>query len=462
LSDRRESNARRFERTRGLHLFALGAASIAPPTRARRALPGWRRLALAFACGAVLAAPAGAEPNAGGRWRPARETPERTDLSDEQQRMVEELEAIGYLAGSVAGGPSRGVVIHDRARSSAGFNFYTSGHGPEAILMDMDGRALHRWHLPAEEVWPGAKLRPAQRKRGNFWRRAHLFENGDVLALFAGRGIIKIDKNSELLWERRLGVHHDLGVATNGDIHVLTRRAHLVPRVHPTEPIFEDFVVVLDSEGAVKKTVSILECFENSEFGAFWPMRQPRSGDLHHTNTIEILDGSIADAIPAFAKGNILTAMRATNAIAVIDLTQEKVVWARTGAFRRQHDPKILANRHLLLFDNRGTPGRSAVLELDPISGRRIWEYRGTDEAPFFSKTCGAAERLPNGNTLVSESDQGRAFEVAPDKQIVWEFHNPHRAGADAEFIATIFELIRLPASFPIDWARGAPAPAPK
>ena len=415
----------------------------------------------------MLAAPAHAdrppgesgEPDARGRWHSARETPERTDLSDEQRRKIEALEAIGYLAGSTAGGPVQGIAVHDRARSGAGVNFYTSGHGPEAVLMDMDGRELHRWHLAAEEAWPGEKLTPAQRRRGNFWRRAHLFENGDVLALFAGRGIIKIDKDSKLLWARRLGVHHDLAVAPNGDIHVLTRWAHLVPRVHPTEPIFEDFVVVLDSEGALKNRVSVLECFENSELGRSWLAGGERSGDLFHTNTVTLLDGRLADADPAFEKGNVLTAMRAIDTIAVLDLEQKKLVWLRRGAFRKQHDPKILDNGHLLLFDNRGIPGKSAILELDPISGHSIWEYRGTPESPFFSKTCGAAERLPNGNTLVSESDRGRAFEVTPTKEIVWEFRNPHRAGAEGEFIATLFELTRLPASFPIDWARGAPAP---
>jgi hypothetical protein len=425
-------------------------------------------LVLAFACGAALAAPAcgdrppdeSAEPDAGGRWHPARETPESTDLSEEQRRNIEALEAIGYLAGSVAGGPGQGVAIHDRARSGAGFNFYTSGHGPEAVLMDMDGRELHRWRLPAEEAWPGEKLTPAQRRRGDFWRRAHLFENGDVLALFAGRGIIKIDKDSKLLWARRLGVHHDLAVAPNGDITVLTRWAHLVPRVHPTEPIFEDFVVVLDALGAVKKRVSVLECLENSELGRTWLAGGERSGDLFHSNTVTLLDGRLADALPAFEKGNVLTAMRAIDTIAVLDLEQTKLVWARRGAFRKQHDPKILDNRHMLLFDNRGTPGKSAILEFDPISGRLAWEYRGTPESPFFSKTCGAAERLPNGNTLVTESDRGRAFEVTPAKEIVWEFENPHRAGDEGEFIATLFELTRLPASFPIDWARGAPAPA--
>ena len=74
------------------------------------------------------------------------------------------------------------------------------------------------------------------------------------------------------------------------------------------------------------------------------------------------------------------------------------------------------------------------------------------EEDPFFTATCGTAERLPNGNTLITESDNGRAFEVTPDKEIVWEFYNPHRAGPDDEYIATLFEVIRLPSDFPTDW----------
>ena len=37
----------------------------------------------------------------------------------------------------------------------------------------------------------------------------------------------------------------------------------------------------------------------------------------------------------------------------------------------------------------------------------------------------GAAQRLPNGNTLITESERGRVFEVTPQKEIVWEFWNP-------------------------------------
>ena len=126
-----------------------------------------------------------------------------------------------------------------------------------------------------------------------------------------------------------------------------------------------------------------------------------------------------------------------------------------------QHAPVYTQNGDLLLFDNRGRPQSSSVLELDPASLETVWRYRGSAEAPFFSATCGAVERLAHGNTLITESDAGRAFELAPDGEIVWEFYNPHRAGEQDELIATLFEMVRLPADFPVGWVDATPDSAP-
>ena len=93
------------------------------------------------------------------------------------------------------------------------------------------------------------------------------------------------------------------------------------------------------------------------------------------------------------------------------------------------------------------------VNDNDPLSREIVWEYRGSPESPFYSRTCGVAQRVSNGNTLITESDSGRAFEVTPDGEIVWEFYNPRRAGEKGRFIATLFELVRLPPDFPTDWA---------
>jgi hypothetical protein len=36
----------------------------------------------------------------------------------------------------------------------------------------------------------------------------------------------------------------------------------------------------------------------------------------------------------------------------------------------------------------------------------------------------------------------------------VWEYYNPRRAGDEGQYIAMIPEMVRLPADFPVDWAR--------
>ena len=120
-----------------------------------------------------------------------------------------------------------------------------------------------------------------------------------------------------------------------------------------------------------------------------------------------------------------------------------------TGEFRAQHDPTMLANGHLMLFDNRGAgPAASAVREYDPVTRRQVWSYSAPN---FYSHTCGTSYRLPNGNTLVCESDRGRAFELAGDERIVWEFYNPHRGGEHDELIAVLYDLQRIPAA-ELDW----------
>ena len=50
-----------------------------------------------------------------------------------------------------------------------------------------------------------------------------------------------------------------------------------------------------------------------------------------------------------------------------------------------------------------------------------------SDAQPFWSNVRGDQQRLANGNTLITESEGGRIFEVSPDGEIVWEFINPVR-----------------------------------
>ena len=77
-----------------------------------------------------------------------------------------------------------------------------------------------------------------------------------------------------------------------------------------------------------------------------------------------------------------------------------------------------------------------------------MWSYRAPAGERFSSETCGAVQRLPNGNTLAVETQFGRAFEVTRDGQIVWEFVSPHRIGAN---VTRLFDLRRIPAA-QLEW----------
>lgn len=371
--------------------------------------------------------------------------PSTTDVRAEQHR----LQTLGYVGGMAQPQSAQAITVHKTKLVREGLNLYTPGGGPQAVLMDMDGRVLHRWSYPFLDAFGDLvdfELPPEL----DHWRRVHLFPNGDLLAIVEGVGMLKLDRNSKLLWARDNMSHHDLDVMPDGRIFTLTRKAHIVPRVDPAYPVLEDFVSILDAEGKVLEQHSLLEAFERSNVEVDF-----QDPDLFHTNSLEVLTGSAEGANPAFRAGNVLISLRHQNLIAVYDLESKRIVWWRRGDFQAQHDPKILANQNLLLFDNSGSDNGSTIYEFDLAKWRVVWKYRGTYRQPFDSPLCGTAQRLENGNTLITESSRGRAFEVTRRGKIVWEFHSPHRIKDDPRFVAELFEVLRLPENFSADWASG-------
>ena len=82
------------------------------------------------------------------------------------------------------------------------------------------------------------------------------------------------------------------------------------------------------------------------------------------------------------------------------------------------------------------------------LDRRLVWAYAGRDDTPatrFFSGTSSTVQRLPNGNTLIVVTESGRAIEVTAERDVVWEFFNPERAGERRELIASLFQLQRIP-----------------
>lgn len=376
-------------------------------------------------------------------------------LTDDQLTEITRLQSLGYVGGSQPTSKFTGTTINQHG-AAPNLRFYLSGHAPGAELINPEGQVQHRWQFSYEQCL-AANANGEQSfladKSGitACWRRARLLPNGDILAIFEGHGLIRLDRDSQLLWSYAGACHHDLDLATDGSIYVLTREAQVVPRFHPSKPILLDFITHLSADGQELGRLDVMQAFANSVYASYLDLAA-EAGDIFHTNTLEVLDGHLAHKSPIFKQGNFLISVREIGVVAIIDPTSEQVVWALSGMWRAQHQPTLLANGNLLVFDNQGHAGQSKVVELDPLTQQVIWEYADSPEAPFYSETCGTGQRMANGNTLITESDNGRVFEVTTEGKIVWEFRNPKRTGSEKQYIAAILEMVALPLDYQTTW----------
>ena len=408
------------------------------------------------------------DPRPPGFWQPIAVS----DTATERGRLAEHIGTLPYLAGYEAAPKMSGVVRYDSAAAYRGLNYYTSGHATDVILMDMEGNKRHTWHYEPRHAASGDSGPPMH--RAGYLRRALILPNGDVLAIYDPLGdelvrdnvLVKLDRDSNVLWSYRGGAHHDFEVASDGRIYILGREYRplsVEPIEHPgglwrqwpwenipDDKVLEDFVIILSRDGEELRRLSILEAFVQSPYSAF--AEQAGQVDVLHTNTLEILAGRLQPLSQAFRHGNVLISALYPNAIAVLSMDSEQIVWALAGPWYRQHQPTVLENGSMLLFDTHGNHGFSKVIEFDPFTLDILWSYEGDVVNGFASPTLGSAIRLPNGNTLITESTAGRAFEVTQDNRIVWEFMNPERAGENGALVAVIPEMVRIDQDFDMTW----------
>jgi len=331
--------------------------------------------------------------------------------------------AVLLLAGCPTGGAvvdddddaSTGLVHHDPHKAWEGYTLYSGRWTEEAHLLDMEGQVVHSWSYPQGFDWCYAELMPD----GTLAVIIKELED-QVDGMF-----FELSWEGDLLRTIHMPAHHDFVRKADGNTVLLCREYVSDDEIHPgglkSDALYEvtpDDEVVWEwhaHDHALK-----LETLVDVDF--------PRADrDWAHTNTVELLpDGPAAAADDRFAEGNVLFSMCNMDTIGVIDAASGQVVWAwGPGIVQKQHMPTMLDNGNLLIFDNGSERGWSRILELDPVADEVVWSYVAEPQESFFSDIRGGNQRLPNGNTLITDSDHGRVFEVTTGGDIVWEWITP-------------------------------------
>lgn len=305
-----------------------------------------------------------------------------------------------------------GVVVHDPGRAMPGVNFYNSYGRSAAQLIDMEGQILHEWRY----AYPDGE-----------WFHAELLPDGSVLIVVENEGLLKIDKESRLLWSFEARAHHSLGVDDGGNIFLLVSQPVLVPEIHPTAEVLDERITIVTGDGKKKGEISLLQVIRDSPYSFLLPTARQLDLegidqlDLLHANHVEVFDGRQDSVSALFEQGNILVSLKHLNVIAILDGATHEMLWVwGPNNVALQHHPVPLESGDILLFDN-GIE-KSRILELDVRTNTVTWHYEAEE---FFSDWGGSNQRLENGNTLITNSATGYVHEVTSRGEIVWSFANP-------------------------------------
>jgi arylsulfotransferase ASST len=206
-----------------------------------------------------------------------------------------------------------------------------------------------------------------------------------------------------------------------------------------------------------------------------------KGGDWIHVNSASYLGpNKWYDEDPVkykvFHPDNIIISNRQTNTSCIIEKATGKVVWQigplyykdtmwEFGGkkYKRAYKKlkQIIGNHHthmipkglpgegnILIYDNGGyggygprNPGAhlgwsdarrdySRVIEFDPRTLKVRWEHGPKQLGlrngyQFYSDYVSSAQRLPNGNTLITNGAVGQIQEVTAEHEVVWEYISP-------------------------------------
>ncbi|MFH1435673.1 MAG: aryl-sulfate sulfotransferase [Pseudomonadota bacterium] len=252
--------------------------------------------------------------------------------------------------------------------------------------------------------------------------------DGTIIAM-VGSALEHISMSAERLYryDKRL-LHHDIDVTPWGTTLAIAgygdRSADGTP--HSADAIVEFDLETKRETGAwpLREAVPFedicVQCFfgEDYFFGHDWT----------HLNAL-LLD-------PDFE--HLYLSVRNLNRIYKISYSTGLPVWVMgeggdfgQGLFFHQHEPELVGEGRMLLFDNglhrAGTDYYSRAIEVrfdaENKAAEVVWEYR--EKPDFFTGIGGDADRLANGNTLITDSINARIIEVAPDGQVLWELKLP-------------------------------------
>lgn len=321
-----------------------------------------------------------------------------------------------------------GLTAYDKDKACPGYVLYSpAGGAGDVYLIDLQGTEVHHWKLPYAPgsygyLLPNGNLFYAGKIPDDDFVPFHLWPH------FRGGVMLEADWDGNIIWEYRNNKqHHDARRTDSGGAIFLGLEKlpeEIASKVKGGIPgsgvngMWADEIIEVDATG---KRIWEWHPHEHIDFDTTEIVFNDPRDYWTHGNTLAPLDGD-----------RLLVSFRSLSMVGIIDKTSGEFEWQLgDDVLAQQHDPNMLPNGNVLIFDNgshrKNMPlTQSRVIEVNPTNNEIVWQYQDSPGHNFFSPFISGARRLPNGNTLIIEGVFGRMFQVTPEGEVVWEYISPH------------------------------------
>lgn len=366
-----------------------------------------------------------------------------------------------------------GVVTHDDGAVQPGYTLIQGilPGGPQVRMIDMNGQELHRWEIDFFDLWSDPDhVFPAEnlpKSKFNYHTQGFWpLPDGSIVANVSDLGAVRLDMCSQPVWTLDRMTHHSVARTREGNfwfsahIPLTETPRELLPRGFSSDDIarkligwgrnYNNSILLVSAKGETLKEFSVLQAVVDAGLEhALLASLLDFVADPTHLNDVEVVTAPLAERVDGVRPGDLLVSLRNMDMIAILDQDDGGMKWHKQGPWVRQHDPDIMLDGTIKIFNNRakmvgGWVTSSQILSYDPATDSTKVLHPVGEEDRFFTAIMGAQQRLDNGNLLITETLAGRVFEATSQGSVVWDYRLPY----DDE-TASLFEIVtRVPADY--------------
>lgn len=249
--------------------------------------------------------------------------------------------------------------------------------------------------------------------------------------------LIKLDKNSKILWTINGLFNHSLEFDVDGNIWVPSEINHskFLPEI--LDDFKDDAITKVTPDGKLVFEKSIAQLLLENGYRGLLLGVGPYDRDFIHINDIQpaLTSGKY------WEKGDLLISLKNRSTVFLYRPSTNKVLWLKTGPWLNQHDVDFIDSVSIGIFGNNIVRMEGNPL-IDGHNEEYIYNFEtGSITTPYtaFLKNAsvstkfeGRSDILSNGDLFVEETNKSRLLR-GNAKNTIWQFVNrvsPHSVAA--------------------------------